>query len=101
MTELTADFCAFLSNERQYQDAKWGVQVHSGHAWAAILVEEVGEFVKAVNNEQYRETMAELVQVAAVACAAWEQARRGDGPLAPAWGQCKQTPAEALEVKDV
>lgn len=32
--------------ERARQDAKWGVQDHAPHFWAAILAEECGEFAR-------------------------------------------------------
>ena len=80
----------FLANvriERLNQDNKWGVQTHNGHTWVAILTEEVGEFSAAVNEGRLAAAVEELVQVAAVACAAYEQQESGEGTLHPEWLQ--------------
>ena len=58
--------------ERKAQDAKWGEQNHDPAMWIAILIEEVGEFARAVLRHEYEDGPApeirrELVQVAAVA----------------------------------
>lgn len=51
--------------ERIRQDETWGEQNHSPTEWLPILMEEVGEFSKAIlENSNIRE---EAVQVAAVA----------------------------------
>lgn len=64
--------------ERDYQDAKWGVQDRSPVEWLAILAEEFGEvsqevvdihFGREFDFSNYRK---ELVQLAAVAAAAVE-----------------------------
>ena len=60
-------------DERLRQQELWGKQNHQPHRWLAILLEEVGEVAKEVNDadegaamdwDAYRE---ELIQVAAVA----------------------------------
>jgi NTP pyrophosphatase (non-canonical NTP hydrolase) len=70
-----------IFKERMAQDAKWGVQNHHPMEWLTILMEEVGEFSRAIlinrwgaaegppNPTKMRE---ELVQVAAVALAMLE-----------------------------
>jgi len=59
-----------IEMERRRQLRKWGEQNHNGTTWATILIEEVGEACKEVNEavsvERLRE---ELIQVAAVAVA--------------------------------
>ena len=68
--------------ERLEQDAKWPVQMTSPTTpWLAILVEEVGEAARAVLNNASdgpQDLRAELVQVAAVACAWVEWLDRAD-----------------------
>jgi len=91
----TYTFESRMADERSRQIRKWGEQTHSGHAWIAILVEEVGEFAKAVNEEKLSGALDELVQIAAVAKAAWEMATEKRGILEPIWGECLQTPADA------
>lgn len=87
-------FLGAVRGERNLQDDKWGVQIHSGHTWCSILGEEFGEFCQAVNDENYFEAEKELIQIAAVACAAWEQQASETRNLEPEWGVCKQTPKE-------
>lgn len=54
--------------ERSAQEAQWGVQRHPHWKWYYILMEEVGEVAKALNEEVPTSSIrAELVQVAAVA----------------------------------
>ena len=68
--------------ERERQDAKWGVQDHAPHFWAAILAEECGEFAREAirdgllgaplhgpDAEALAAARAEAVQAAAVALA--------------------------------
>lgn len=86
--------------ERQFQEEKWGIQIHSGHCWVSIMAEEFGEFAKHVNEEETGAAMRELVQIAAVCCAAWEQQADGVADLLPAFGVCGQTPAEAKKGAD-
>jgi NTP pyrophosphatase (non-canonical NTP hydrolase) len=67
------DFVTRVREERIYQDAKWGIQRHEGHAWLGILAEEFGEAAKAVNEGCHPLNLGdELVQVAAVCCAMYE-----------------------------
>lgn len=75
-----------MQNERVSQDNKWGEQTHSGHAWMSILMEEVGELAKAINEDKPFEITAEAVQCAAVLCAMFEQ-HRGETALKPAFGK--------------
>ena len=63
--------------ERKRQDEKWGIQNHHFGVWLTILGEEFGEACKAAlefDGPRYR---CELVQTAAVACAAIEAYDRG------------------------
>lgn len=66
--------------ERMAQDKKWGERNHDPMTWIVILTEEVGEAAKEVlccypnSLAQYRK---EMIQVAAVACAAIESLDRG------------------------
>ncbi len=76
--------------ERLRQDQKWGEQAFVPEVWLSILIEEVGEVARVINEgrltmkdgwpvkevqiEDYRE---EMVQVAAVALAAVESLDRG------------------------
>ena len=70
-----------IDAERKRQDILWGEQNHDAITWMNILLEEVGEAAKCVNDfdvkvdarEQYE---VELIQVAAVAVAMIESYRR-------------------------
>ena len=79
-----------IIDERTKQDLKWGEQNHDEMKWLTILIEEVGEIGKAV-NELYpsigsalpkkkallEDLRKELIQTAAV-CVAWlEYFKRG------------------------
>lgn len=60
--------------ERDRQDAQWGKQHHTPEVWLAILMEEVGEFSKAVlhgkfGGEKEDDRGKEIIQIAAVALA--------------------------------
>ena len=66
-----------IRQERRRQRIKWGPQTHSDLYWLAILSEEVGEAAKAALEEESGDLRAELVQVAAVACAWLDQLRTG------------------------
>ena len=82
------EFESLVLKERITQEAKWGVQNHNPERWLAILVEEVGEFAKAINQcENYwdarlagnycdEDIKKELIQVAAVCRAMWESGKR-------------------------
>ena len=77
-----------ITEERDRQNAKWGIQNHTPIEWCAILTEEVGE----VNKEAlefhfkrfYKDTgqleryEKELIQVAAVALAMLESLYRNE-----------------------
>ncbi|HUH35119.1 MAG TPA: hypothetical protein VL022_04735 [Moheibacter sp.] len=78
--------------ERQRQQELWGDQTHSMSQWLAILVEEVGEVAKEVNEfnfeddrikqiERLRNYRMELVQVAAVAMQMIEKVDEAAHPL--------------------
>lgn len=78
--------------ERQRQQELWGDQTHSMSQWLAILVEEVGEVAKEVNeyySEEYtherlqrlKNYRTELVQVAAVAVHMIEKVDEQTHPL--------------------
>jgi hypothetical protein len=68
-----------VSEERERQHARWGVQRHTWPEWLCILTEEVGEAAERANrlywgqDEDAGALRAELVQVAAVAVAMIEQ----------------------------
>ena len=67
-----------ITQEREFQDQKWGVQTHlSDYVWTTILVEEVGEAAQEVqkdkNSFEIIKLRDELIQVAAVAVA-WAEA---------------------------
>ncbi len=61
-----------VSDERDRQDAKWGVQRHEANMWLAILMEELGEAARATLEGDPVGYVDELVHVAAVAVAAIE-----------------------------
>ena len=62
--------------ERDRQDAKWGEQNHEIFKWLAILGEEVGEINKAALENQYDETINELIQTGAAVVAMIESLER-------------------------
>lgn len=67
-------FLEAVRRERGQQDAKWGQQTHDGPAWLGVLMEEVGELARGINeNAPAGDITIELVQIAAVCCAAHEQ----------------------------
>ena len=81
-----------IAIERAAQDAKWGVSVERNldwGTWLAILTEEVGEFARAILNDDIPERqnpktrLKEIIQVAAVATAILEvvQHENDTGPL--------------------
>lgn len=82
----TIDVLSEIAAERASQDFKWGQQNHGAGTWLAILSEEVGEFSKAILEQQFpgsqgaideNEIRDELKQVAAVAVAMIEAFDRG------------------------
>lgn len=65
--------CQNVAFERFRQDIKWGNQRHlPPDRWNTILVEEVGEVSKAINEREWENLAVELIQVAAV-CVAWAE----------------------------
>ena len=66
------DILMEVLHERELQFHKWGVQDHDEDRWMVILMEEVGECCKAIQEEDPANYREELVQVAAVAVAAIE-----------------------------
>lgn len=78
MTKQTENVLIEISQERDRQDAKWGVKNHDPTLWISILGEEYGEVCKATceahfggykstdNWDRYR---IELIHTAAVAVA--------------------------------
>lgn len=72
-----------VNAERDRQEAKWGQQNHGDHKWSDILVEEVGEVSKSLNEGDPEEHLVEeLIQVAAV-CVSWVEAIRRRPTLPP------------------
>jgi len=66
-----------IQDERRQQVLKWGEQNHALDRWMTILLEEIGEAAKAINEgDTVAAITAELVQVAAVAVAAVESFER-------------------------
>ena len=66
-------FQGMVAEERKKQNSKWGDQSrHTRLYWLGILVEEVGEFSKAVIENNGVAAERELIQVAAVCQAAFE-----------------------------
>mgnify|MGYP001574542261 CR=1 FL=1 len=51
LTALTA--ARSIDDERDRQDAKWGVQNHAPEWWLAILMEEVGELAQAILESHF------------------------------------------------
>ena len=67
-----SDFYEKVDSERVRQDKKWGTQHHNAHEWLAILIEEVGETAQGLNDRNPARMEHELIQVAAVAKAWYE-----------------------------
>lgn len=62
---------AFVLNERERQNAKWGEQNHSDEIWLAILSEEIGEVSQAILHTKFGgkangTTQEELIHAVAV-----------------------------------
>ena len=72
--DLQKHIFTLISVERRRQDVKFGTQDHPDGGWALILLEEVGEYAKSLNEQDEQNLDEELVQVAAVAVA-WLEAR--------------------------
>jgi len=70
-----------LENERKSQIERWGCNDHKDIEWLSILVEEVGEAARAINDSDddddldYEKLELELIQSAAV-CIAWLECLR-------------------------
>lgn len=60
------DFHRRVALERQRQIEKWGPKGHIEVVWMSILMEEIGEVAKAINELRFHEVDEELIQVAAV-----------------------------------
>lgn len=58
-----------ILEERNNQDAKWGVQNHNDLYWLGILVEEIGELAREIIEGNSSRASRELTQIAAVALA--------------------------------
>jgi NTP pyrophosphatase (non-canonical NTP hydrolase) len=56
-----------VMDELKNQELKWGVQCHPPVWWVSILLEEVGEVARAVNEAKMPDYTNELIQVIAVA----------------------------------
>ena len=65
--------------ERAKQDAKWGEQNHVPPKWLVILGEEFGEACRGNLENDLAQYRKELIEVAAVACAAVESLDRNQG----------------------
>ena len=72
VTIKTDEIAYNIRKERLRQFSKWGQQDHDEDRWMVILMEEVGECCKAIQEEDPANYREELVQVAAVAVAAIE-----------------------------
>jgi NTP pyrophosphatase (non-canonical NTP hydrolase) len=73
LAELTEGILDRIRAERDRQDAKWGIRVHTPYGWLLILQEEIGEVAKALLEGAADEAFDELVQCAAVIVAWLEQ----------------------------
>ena len=60
----SSEFYQLVEMERERQRSLWGDQSHPDYTWLAILMEEVGEAVKCLNENQNPQD--ELIQIAAV-----------------------------------
>ncbi len=66
-------FQELVQLERERQENKWHGTIHSPESWVTILGEEFGEVCKSVLEGDIDYLRLELVQVAAVAQALFEQ----------------------------
>jgi MazG nucleotide pyrophosphohydrolase domain. len=66
-------FQELVQLERERQDSQWHGALRSPESWTTILGEEFGEVCRAVLKRDYDNLIEELVQVAAVAQAFFEQ----------------------------
>ena len=70
--DLATGLITSVLEERTRQDDLWGEATERGYTrgeWLTILVEEVGEVAKALNDGDITQLKTELIQVAAVALA--------------------------------
>ena len=67
-----SDFYEKVDSERIRQDKKHSPQPRNAHQWLSILMEEVGETAEALNDGNSARMEHELIQVAAVAKAWYE-----------------------------
>ena len=58
--------------ERARQDQKWGQQDHVNDKWCSIATEEYCEMVRALNNKDNKNLEEEIIQLAAVLVAWFE-----------------------------
>lgn len=77
-----ADVFEGVIEEVLRQEEKWGVQDHDPYRWLSVLMEEVGEVGKELNDAfhrplDYGKLEEELVQVMAVCFSMIESLRRG------------------------
>jgi len=86
--KVQLDYLFEITEERENQVKKWGVQNHSPIEWLAILMEEVGEVSREAleyhfhkfyqDTGQLERYEKELIQVAAVALAMLESLSRNE-----------------------
>ena len=67
-------FHDLIQVERDNQIELWGHQQHSDEKWMNIIVEELGEAAKAINDDNEEGILEETVQVAAL-LEAWVTSR--------------------------
>ena len=67
ITNFEDDIASEISQERAFQLAKWGDEIHHPFKFCTILGEEYGEACKAALENDIDGYRAELIQVAAVA----------------------------------
>ena len=58
-----------VEDERERQDAKWGVQDYGVYKWLTILGKKLGDANKAALEDNAQSYRDELIQIAAVAVA--------------------------------
>lgn len=88
--QTVEDIYDSIRQERNLQDAKWGaasIRKRSSESGLRVLVEEVGEVAKAINERNVEECYSELVQVAAVAIAMLEALAAGAYLVRPRAGE--------------
>jgi NTP pyrophosphatase (non-canonical NTP hydrolase) len=88
LNKTRLDYLFEITEERDNQNKKWGIQNHTPIEWTAILMEEVGEVSKEAleyhfkkfypDTGQLQRYEKELIQVAAVALAMLESLQRNE-----------------------